>query len=80
MGCPSVYRRLLTGYFKVMINNIDKIRIGVVLSSGGGRGVFAHTGFMWALSEIGIEVRAMAGCSAGALVGGILASGTTLED
>lgn len=63
-----------------MIKSFDNIRIGVVLSSGGSRGVFAHTGFMSALSELGIKVRAIAGCSAGALVGGILASGTTLED
>lgn len=55
-------------------------RIGVVLSSGGGRGVFAHTGFLAALEEMGIEVAAVAGCSAGALVGGIYASGTNLHE
>jgi len=63
-----------------MKNNFNGIRVGVVLSSGGGRGVYAHTGFMGALSELGIKVKAIAGCSAGALVGGILASGTTLEN
>jgi predicted acylesterase/phospholipase RssA len=51
----------------------------VVLSSGGGRGVFAHTGFLSALKESGIEIAAIAGCSAGALVGGIYASGTDLK-
>ena len=56
-----------------------KLRIGVVLSSGGVRGVFAHTGFLQALRELDIEVAAIAGCSAGALVGGIYASGTNLE-
>jgi len=65
---------------KHVMNNFGDVKVGVVLSSGGGRGVFAHTGFMGALSEMGIKVRAMAGCSAGALVGGILASGTTFED
>ncbi len=55
------------------------VRIGVVLSSGGGRGVFAHTGFLLALQTLGIEVSAITGCSAGALVGGIFASGTKLE-
>jgi len=54
-------------------------RIGVILSSGGIRGVYAHTGFMRALKEMGINVDAIAGCSAGAIVGGILASGTSLE-
>ncbi|MDP2760570.1 MAG: patatin-like phospholipase family protein [Sideroxyarcus sp.] len=54
-------------------------RIGVVLSSGGGRGVYAHTGFLLALQKLGIEVSAIAGCSAGALVGGIAASGADLN-
>lgn len=51
-------------------------RIGVVLSSGGGRGVFGHTGFMLALDHLAIRIRACAGCSAGAVVGGVIASGT----
>ena len=54
-------------------------RIGVVLSSGGGRGVFAHTGFLLALEKLGIALDAIAGCSAGALVGGMAASGTDLH-
>lgn len=53
--------------------------IGAVLSSGGGRGVYAHTGFLLALSELGIDLDVIAGCSAGALVGGIAASGTDLH-
>lgn len=54
-------------------------RIGVVLSSGGGRGVYAHTGFLLALRELGIEAGAIAGCSAGALVGAVAASGADLN-
>ncbi|NIA02603.1 MAG: hypothetical protein GWO88_00075 [Planctomycetia bacterium] len=54
-------------------------RIGIVLSSGGIRGVYAHTGFMQAINNLGIRVDASAGCSAGALVGGFMASGTPLE-
>jgi len=54
-------------------------RIGVVLSSGGARGVYAHTGFLLALEELGIPVSACAGCSAGAVVGGIAASGADLH-
>jgi len=56
------------------------MKVGVVLSSGGGRGVFAHTGFLLALEQLGIEVAAVAGCSAGALVGGVYASGTDIQD
>ena len=55
-------------------------RIGAVLSSGGGRGVFAHTGFMLALERLNIQLNATAGCSAGAVVGGVIASGTSIQD
>jgi len=57
----------------------DSARIGVVLSSGGGRGVYAHTGFLMALQRLGIDIQAGAGCSAGAVVGGVAASGTDLN-
>jgi len=55
------------------------IKVGVVLSSGGGRGVYAHTGFLLALEQLGIEIGAVTGCSAGSLVGGVYASGTDLH-
>lgn len=42
------------------------VRVGVVLSSGGSRGVYAHTGFLLALERMGIDIHA----SAGAVVGG----------
>ncbi len=61
-------------------NDHESPRIGVVLSSGGVRGVFAHTGFLQAIHDLGIPVTASAGCSAGALVGGFIASGTPLAD
>src|SRR3990167_6917584 len=54
-------------------------RIGVVLSSGGPRGVYAHTGFLIALERLGIPVAAATGSSAGAVVGGMAASGTDLR-
>ena len=58
----------------------DSCRIGVVLSSGGGRGIYAHTGFLLALEQLGVSICASAGCSAGAVVGGVAASGTRLDD
>jgi len=54
-------------------------RIGVILSAGGSRGIYAHTGFLLALEHMGIPVSAAAGCSAGAVVGGIAASGSDLN-
>jgi predicted acylesterase/phospholipase RssA len=55
-------------------------RVGVVLSTGDLRGVFAHTGFLLALEELGISYRAMAGSSAGAIVAAIVASGTPIRE
>ncbi len=54
-------------------------RVGVVLSAGGVRGVYAHTGFLQTLDAMPIRFSAFAGCSAGAIVGGIYASGTPLN-
>lgn len=61
------------------MTNKNNLRIGVVLSSGGARGVYAHTGFMQAIEQLNIKVSAIAGCSAGALVGGLYASGANLQ-
>lgn len=55
-------------------------RIGVVLSTGDLRGVFAHTGFLLALEELGIAYQAMAGSSAGAIVAAIIASGKSVKE
>jgi len=60
--------------------NADSPSIGVVLSSGGGRGVYAHTGFLQAVQNLGVPVAVYAGCSAGAVVGGVVASGTALRN
>ena len=42
----------------------EPARIGVVLSSGGVRGIYAHTGFLLALKHLGIPITAISGCSA----------------
>ncbi|MBW6496343.1 MAG: patatin-like phospholipase family protein [Burkholderiaceae bacterium] len=57
----------------------NSIRIGAVLSTGGVRGVFAHTGFLQVLASLEVELAAIGGCSAGSFVGGIYASGTPLQ-
>lgn len=53
-------------------------KIGIVLSSGGGRGIFGHTGFLLSMDKLDIPVSAMSGSSAGAVVGGVVASGTPI--
>lgn len=52
----------------------NKKRVALALSSGGPRG-FAYIGALEVLDERGYEVKAIAGTSMGALVGGIYAAG-----
>ncbi len=52
--------------------------ISLVLGGGGGRG-HAHIGVIRALEERGFAVRSVAGCSMGALIGGMYAMGKLAE-
>ena len=52
--------------------------ISLVLGSGGARGL-AHIGVIHVLEERGYEITSIAGCSVGALVGGIYAAGKLRE-
>jgi NTE family protein len=54
-------------------------RLGLALSGGAARGI-AHVGVMKVFAEHGIHVDCVAGTSAGALVGGALASGMPIEE
>lgn len=49
-------------------------KTGLVLSGGGARG-FAHLGVLQALDELGIKLSAIAGVSAGAVIGALYAAG-----
>lgn len=49
-------------------------RVALVLGSGGARG-YAHIGVIQVLKERGYEIAGISGCSMGALVGGLEASG-----
>ncbi|MCZ0925599.1 patatin-like phospholipase family protein [Vreelandella janggokensis] len=57
-------------------NNGNKVAL--VLGSGGARG-YAHIGVIEALEARGYEIISIAGCSMGALIGGIYASGKLPE-
>jgi NTE family protein len=50
------------------------LKIGLVLSGGGARGV-AHLGVLKALDEIGLKVSAISGTSSGAIVGAFYSAG-----
>jgi NTE family protein len=54
-----------------------KYRIGLVLSGGGIRGV-SHIGVIQALQELDLEPDVISGTSAGAIVGGLYASGCSI--
>jgi NTE family protein len=51
-------------------------KIGLVLGGGGARGI-AHLGVVKALSELGFDPDAIAGCSMGAIVGAMVCKGMT---
>jgi NTE family protein len=57
----------------------QNIRIGLSLSGGGARGI-AHIGVLKALEENGISPDAIAGASAGSIVGALLASGRNADE
>src|SRR5438034_9385751 len=56
----------------------NRLRIGLALSGGAARGI-AHVGVLGALVENRIPIDAIAGASAGALIGGCYASGLPIE-
>ena len=51
-----------------------KKRVALVLGSGGARG-YAHIGVIEEIEKRGYEIACIAGCSMGAVVGGIYAAG-----
>jgi len=55
------------------------MKIGLVLSGGGARGI-AHLGVIKALQEMGIRFDQIAGTSAGAIAGALLANGYTPDE
>jgi len=57
-----------------MTTKFRKIGIGLALSGGAARGI-AHAGVLEILVEAGIAVRAVAGTSAGSVVGALFAAG-----
>jgi NTE family protein len=60
-------------------NSRSRPRLGLALSGGAARGI-AHVGVLKVFAEEGVRVDCVAGTSAGALVGGALASGMTVEE
>lgn len=66
--------RLISGVFRQRNR-----RISLVLSGGGARG-WAHIGLLKALDEAGIQIDAISGVSAGAIVGTLYAGGKSPDE
>src|SRR5207249_9440554 len=62
-----------------VLTSRDRPRIGLALSGGAARGI-AHVGVLRALEEHNIPISAIAGASAGALVGGAYAAGLSIAE
>jgi NTE family protein len=58
---------------------VDRPRIGLVLSGGGARGA-AHVGVIRVLEELNIPVDYIAGTSMGSIIGGLYASGLSADE
>jgi NTE family protein len=91
---PRLLRRSLHGMFALLIfisvslipsivstaeATQDRPRIGLVLGGGGARGM-AHVGVLKVLEEMRIPIDCIAGTSMGSIIGGLYASGMTLDD
>jgi NTE family protein len=59
-------------------NRSNRTRVGLALSGGAARGI-AHVGVLRALVENEIPIDAIAGASAGSLIGGCYAAGVSIE-
>ena len=56
----------------------EGLRVGIALSGGSAKG-FAHVGVLRVLEEAGVRIDAVAGTSMGAVVGGLYASGLSVD-
>jgi len=64
---------------QVTEEEVDRPRIGLVLSGGGARGA-PHVGVIRVLEELNIPVDYIAGTSMGSIIGGLYASGLSADE
>ncbi|MDD3005456.1 patatin-like phospholipase family protein [Flavobacterium sp.] len=62
------------GFHGLFAQENEKIKIGLVLSGGGAKGL-AHIGVLKTIEEAGVKIDYIGGTSMGAIVGGLYASG-----
>jgi NTE family protein len=66
-------------FYSAGVAAVARPKIGLALSGGGARGA-AHIGVLKVLEEHNIPIDCIAGSSMGAIVGGLYASGMTIEE
>lgn len=76
---PRAVHHLHGGSMARVARRLVGCALGVVLSGGGARG-YAHIGALEALHEAEFEVDRIGGCSIGAFIGGMHASGLDTEE
>lgn len=70
---------LIVTSFTTLAAEVARPKVGLVLSGGAARGI-AHIGVLKALEEQGVRIDAIAGTSMGAVIGGLYASGYSVEE
>jgi NTE family protein len=65
--------------WQALAQGIERPKVGVVLSGGGARGA-AHIGVLKVLEEQRIPIDYLAGTSMGAIIGGLYASGLSVDE
>lgn len=70
---------LILTSFTTLAAEVARPKVGLVLSGGAARGI-AHIGVLKALEEQGVHIDAIAGTSMGAVIGGLYASGYSVEE
>lgn len=69
--------------YKVSVKKLEELpansAVNLVLSGGGEKGV-AHLAMLKKIEQLNLRLASISGCSAGAIVGAMYASGTSLDD
>ena len=70
---------IIIAFLMLVPISADAQSVGVVMSGGGAKGLY-HIGVLRALEENGIPIDYISGTSMGSIVGGLYASGYTIEE
>lgn len=79
LNVPSIgAQNLFSSTNEILPESEDSLRVGLVLSGGGAKGV-AHIGILKALEDAGVKIDYITGTSMGSLIGGLYAIGYSAD-